>query len=101
MTNNAILQLIEWATRQLHYLNAIPNHNDHQKDLWIDLAYVVQQCGKLLNLDTDVDEYEMVEEVKELRERMDMERGNDEFTLMINQIRGFDADWDDDAEYEE
>lgn len=42
----------------------------------------------------------MVEEAKDIRERMTMERGCDEWTLMINQIRGFDAEWDDDAEYE-
>lgn len=71
-----------------------------QKDLWIDLSYLIQQCGKLLNRDSGVDEFDMVEEAKEIKERMTMERGCDEWTLMINQIRGFDAEWDDDAEYE-
>ncbi|EUL65306.1 hypothetical protein P842_01133 [Enterobacter roggenkampii UCI 39] len=101
MINNAILQLIVWATLQLTYLNAIPEKDTWEKDLWIDLAYLIQQCGNLLNIDSQVDPFDMIAEAREIKDRMEAVRGTDEWTLMINQIRSLDSDWDDDWDGDE
>lgn len=93
VADNAVLNILQWATRELVFLNGLPSMDTWEKDLWIDLAFLIQQCGKLLN--NDGDEYQIVEDAKDIKNRMDCVRGCDEWTLMLNQVRGFDGEWRD------
>ncbi|RWS61274.1 hypothetical protein DN594_06875, partial [Enterobacter cloacae] len=55
----------------------------------------------LLNIDSQVDPFDMIAEAREIKDRMEAVRGTDEWTLMINQIRSLDSDWDDDWDGDE
>lgn len=58
MTNNAVLNLAQWAISQLFILDSLPSRDTWEEDLWVDLAYLVKQCGESLN-GADIDDWEL------------------------------------------
>lgn len=98
-TNRAILNLVQWAISELSFLEELKltggEYDTYEKDLWIDLSCLIGDCSKLLNYDSEADEFQIVEDARDIRDRMDRVRGCDSWTLSVNQMRGFDSDWED------
>lgn len=99
-TNRALLNLLQWAISELSFLEELKltggEYDTYEKDLWIDISCLIGDCSRLLNDNGKADEFQIVDAARNIRERMKGVRGCDEWTLSINQMRGLDADWDDD-----
>ncbi|EMN0591569.1 hypothetical protein [Klebsiella aerogenes] len=87
MTNNAVLNLAQWAISQLFILDSLPSRDTWEEDLWVDLAYLVKQCGESLN-GADIDDWELAEDAEDIASRMESVDGSCQFQKLMDNLRG-------------